>query len=431
MENRAEEKEEPENEKSLSQSDFNCGVCYELLILPTTLRCGHNFCRHCLAKWYFASKKTECPICRQVYQEKPAVNNLVRSLIEKSFKDVVTERTERCLTKEANKLIDEYNKTMSQAQQRGANNFQFNWNRNRNRNGADFCSGFLFMLGIVTILYLVWFWRNIDDGLLIKKNVIQWTTEDVHSWLSELGRWTEPYRENLLNSTVDGRLLLVIDETGLESMLHVSKPLHQAAIMSAIEGLRGTGMKLPSTLWEYKSLHPGYALFLLYGIKDYPRLTMLYLYFFEYYNMFLPFVHFTCPEEQEEYVTNLNIFEPISRSQEIEISTKMFFLPYLLVGQFAWEFLSLHYWTSRFVLVNCLALTIIEAAGVRWLMSGGLRDIAPLVKSHIKGVMIMVICIMLWPLIPNFICDFFFYVALYFTPYTNCEKLYKTLRGRL
>ena len=34
---------------------------------------------------------------------------------------------------------------------------------------------------------------------------------------------------------------------------------------------------------------------------------MLYLYFFEYYNMFLPFVHFTCPEEQEEYVTNLNI----------------------------------------------------------------------------------------------------------------------------
>lgn len=74
-----------------------------------------------------------------------------RSLIEKSFKDVVTERTERCLTKEANKLIDEYNKTMSQAQQRGANNFQFNWNRNRNRNGADFCSGFLFMLGIVTV----------------------------------------------------------------------------------------------------------------------------------------------------------------------------------------------------------------------------------------------------------------------------------------
>ena len=78
MENHVEEKEEPENDKSLSQSDVNCGVCYELLILPTTLRCGHNFCRHCLAKWYFASKKTECPICRQVYQEKPAVNNLVR-----------------------------------------------------------------------------------------------------------------------------------------------------------------------------------------------------------------------------------------------------------------------------------------------------------------------------------------------------------------
>ena len=71
-----------------------------------------------------------------------------RTLIEKSFKGVVTERTERCLTKEAKKLIDDYNKAMTQ---RGANNFQFNWNRNRNRNGADFCSGFLFMLGIVTV----------------------------------------------------------------------------------------------------------------------------------------------------------------------------------------------------------------------------------------------------------------------------------------
>ena len=60
----------------------------------------------------------------------------------------------------------------------------------------------------------------------------------------------------------DGRLLLVIDETGLESMLHVSKPLHQAAIMSAIEGLRGTGMKLPSTLWEYKVLNFFYALYI-------------------------------------------------------------------------------------------------------------------------------------------------------------------------
>ena len=47
----------------------------------------------------------------------------------------------------------------------------------------------------------------------------------------------------------------------------------------------------------FQSLHPGYALFLLFGIKDYPRLTFMYLYLFDYYNMFMPFVHRTCSEE--------------------------------------------------------------------------------------------------------------------------------------
>lgn len=424
---------ETDNGNGLSESDVMCGVCYELLILPTTLRCGHNFCRPCLANWYLASKKTECPVCRQSYQEKPEVNNLLRTLIEKSFKAEAAERKQKCLTDETKTLLEEYDKAMTPATgQGGTRNIHVNWNRNRNRNAADFCSGILFTFGIVVIVYLVYYWRNIDDGLLIRKNVVQWTTEDVYQWLSDLGTWAEPYKENFLNNTVDGHLLLAINENTLKTVLNVSEPLHQAAILSAIDSLRATGMKLPSTLWEYKAIHPGYALFLLYGIKDYPRLTMLYLYWFDYYNMFLPLVHFTCPEEQEEYFNNLNLYEPLSTSQQIEFSTKMIFLPYFLVGKFTWEFLSIHYWTSRFILANCLALTVIEAAGVRWLMSSGnWRDIKSIVSSHSKGIFGMIVCVIFWPIIPNFICDFFFYVALYFSPYTNCEKLYKILMGRL
>ena len=45
----------------------------------------------------------------------------------------------------------------------------------------------------------------------------------------------------------------------------------------------------------FQSLNPGWALFLLYGMKDFPRSTLLYLYFMEYETMFLPFAHVVCP----------------------------------------------------------------------------------------------------------------------------------------
>ena len=48
-----------------------------------------------------------------------------------------------------------------------------------------------------------------------------------------------------------------------------------------------------------QALHPGWALFLLYGLKDYPRTVILYLYMFEYETVFLPFIHIVCPVSEE------------------------------------------------------------------------------------------------------------------------------------
>ena len=48
------------------EEEFTCGVCYDMLVLPTTLNCGHSFCRPCLSKWFAVDKKAECPTCRQV-----------------------------------------------------------------------------------------------------------------------------------------------------------------------------------------------------------------------------------------------------------------------------------------------------------------------------------------------------------------------------
>lgn len=48
---------------------FTCAVCFELIVMPTTLNCGHTFCRHCLAQWFEVGQKTECPTCREVGHE--------------------------------------------------------------------------------------------------------------------------------------------------------------------------------------------------------------------------------------------------------------------------------------------------------------------------------------------------------------------------
>ena len=48
----------------------------------------------------------------------------------------------------------------------------------------------------------------------------------------------------------------------------------------------------------FQARYPGRTLFLLFGLKDFPRTTLLYLYFFNYEDVFLPFVHFSTPQNK-------------------------------------------------------------------------------------------------------------------------------------
>lgn len=45
----------------------------------------------------------------------------------------------------------------------------------------------------------------------------------------------------------------------------------------------------------YQAANAGKSLFLLYALKDSPRLTLFYLYLFDYSETFLPFLHTCCP----------------------------------------------------------------------------------------------------------------------------------------
>lgn len=62
----------------ISEQEFSCHCCYDILVNPTTLTCGHNFCRHCLALWWESSHKNECPECREKWEGFPKINILLR-----------------------------------------------------------------------------------------------------------------------------------------------------------------------------------------------------------------------------------------------------------------------------------------------------------------------------------------------------------------
>lgn len=70
---------------NLSEQDLQCSCCFELMVEPTTLNCGHSFCRFCLAQWWHASRHCTCPECRQPWSGFPKVNIVLRSENEHIF----------------------------------------------------------------------------------------------------------------------------------------------------------------------------------------------------------------------------------------------------------------------------------------------------------------------------------------------------------
>lgn len=43
---------------------------------------------------------------------------------------------------------------------------------------------------------------------------------------------------------------------------------------------------------------------------------------------------------------------------------KYLLLPYQLIAEFAWDWLAVHYWTSRFIIVNTMLLSVLEGCAL-------------------------------------------------------------------
>lgn len=68
------EEEDDAQASGIALPEVTCLCCYDVLLDPTTLSCGHSFCRHCLAMWVQSSRKSMCPTCRRIWHGFPKVN---------------------------------------------------------------------------------------------------------------------------------------------------------------------------------------------------------------------------------------------------------------------------------------------------------------------------------------------------------------------
>ncbi|KAI2577268.1 BFAR isoform 12, partial [Pan troglodytes] len=62
----------------------------------------------------------------------------------------------------------------------------------------------------------------------------------------------------------------------------------------------------------------------------------------------------------EDIVTKLLDLKEPTWKQWREFLVKYSFLPYQLIAEFAWDWLEVHYWTSRFLIINAMLLSVLE-----------------------------------------------------------------------
>lgn len=429
----------PAPRQALSEHEFSCHCCYDILVSPTTLTCGHSFCRHCLALWWGSSHKTECPECRETWEGFPKVNILLRDAVEKLFSEIVERRkTEIQNNKKIFKSLQAFQRYGDEQALRSAPR------TSQRRGTGGFFSGVLTALTCVAVLLLGYHWSSgeAEEGGLGSKPVSRWTSEEVLYWLENLGPWAQLYTHRFLHANVNGRLLLMLgDEELALPPYSMENQAHRRAVLAELERVVSLGGRPPQNLWEYKAVNGGKSLFLLYALKSSPRLTLLYLYLFDYHDSFLPFLLTCCPAltpagQPMEDSLHLNTQLPLDRStlqpsgrQWAEFLVKYFLLPYQLIAEFAWDWLSVHYWTSRFIIVNAMLLSVLEGCFLYRLWSRSeIRSFPGRVWGHLWRVLPQGVALaLLWPVIPHFICNCLFYWALYFNPIINIDLVVQQL----
>ncbi|XP_026207716.1 zinc finger protein RFP-like [Anabas testudineus] len=66
----------------LSEEQFRCPICLEMLARPVSTPCGHNFCMSCITAYWNNTRVSQCPICMEKFERTPhlKVNTFISEL---------------------------------------------------------------------------------------------------------------------------------------------------------------------------------------------------------------------------------------------------------------------------------------------------------------------------------------------------------------
>merc|ERR1712142_175194 len=76
----------------LVKTQFKCSICYEVMVEPSSIDCGHTFCAKCITSWMKKKKKkAACPLCRKRIKQKTQCK-LLNEYIDKIYNQFASEK---------------------------------------------------------------------------------------------------------------------------------------------------------------------------------------------------------------------------------------------------------------------------------------------------------------------------------------------------
>uniref|UniRef100_A0A3P8QZ61 Uncharacterized protein n=1 Tax=Astatotilapia calliptera TaxID=8154 RepID=A0A3P8QZ61_ASTCA len=65
------------------ENQFRCCICLDTYTDPVSIPCGHNFCLDCIEGYWDTKDKSECPLCKETFKERPELR------INRAFSDMI------------------------------------------------------------------------------------------------------------------------------------------------------------------------------------------------------------------------------------------------------------------------------------------------------------------------------------------------------
>ena len=85
--------------------EYECLICLDLLVQPSTTMCGHTFCKRCLIQ--YLEKEQKCPMCRKPIFQSPdtlSTNFVLESIIKEKYPNQYNERLKNLLIENQNNI---------------------------------------------------------------------------------------------------------------------------------------------------------------------------------------------------------------------------------------------------------------------------------------------------------------------------------------